>query len=312
MKTNLIKQFSFCVTLLYASTFSFSQDDLPNNGVSGPAHQKYMGKIVFATSGDAIANGEEKESEFVTKATLGGEIYYRAYLDNSLLNYLKSTLHPDVNGRWKIRFSIDGVEAGVEIMQADFFSREQKQKYTTFRGALKSLPDGDATGEEEFKDFLRKNEDKFTIGDHVLKIEYIPFTREPKETEGPVVASGEITLSVKKSLVDPNDVTTCLPKALMTDKVLETSILNAFNAKGWTEKAVKVRIISSQWNIVKNKTTGAIISRYVDAVIGSTEDNNCAYQDFSFYQDYDGKGYQKEVYLSGVGDKVDISCGCLK
>jgi hypothetical protein len=298
--------------LLCTSLLCFSQADLPNNGISGPIHQKYLGKIVFALSGDAVAKGNEKESEFVTRATFGGEIYYRAYLDNSLLNYLKNTLHPDVNGRWKIKFYIDGNEAGVELMQRDFFSKEQKQGYTTFKGALKSMPDGDATGEIEFKRFMRKNEDKFTMGDHVLKIEYIPYSEEPKEFDGPVVASGEITLSIKKALADPNDVKTCLPKALMSDKVLEASILKAFNAKGWTEKAVKVRIISSQWNIEKNKRTGAIISRYVDAVIGSTEDSKCAYQNFSFYQDYDGKAYQKEVYLSGTGDKVDISCGCLK
>lgn len=298
--------------LLCTSMLCFSQADLPNNGITNPIHQKYLGKIVFALSSEAVAKNNEKESEFVKKATLGGEIYYRAYLDNSLLNYLKTTLHPDVNGRWKIKFYIDGVESGVELMQRDFFSKEQKQGYTTFKGALKSLPDGDATGEIEFIRFMRKNESKFTIGDHVLKIEYIPYSTEPKEFDGNVVASGEITISVKKALSDPNDVKTCLPKALMNDKILETSILKAFNAKGWTEKAVKVRIISSQWNIVKNKKTGAIISRYVDAVIASTEDSKCAYQNFSFYQDYDGKAYQKEVYLSGTGDKVDVSCGCFK
>ncbi|MGE0568179.1 MAG: hypothetical protein AB7O73_09535 [Bacteroidia bacterium] len=286
--------------------------DEPNDGITSPMHEKYMGKIVFGSTMESIEFKKEVEEKFITKAIFGDEIRYRVYMDNSLVNYLKTMKFASTHGRYQIKFVLDGTIADSSAFSEDAFSYTEKKSMTTFKGALKSAAGKIAVGESAFQRFALKHEDKFTVGDHVLKVEYRPYQNYPSLYVGPVIASGEITLTVKKTIVDPNDPKTCLPKVEMKNPELEKSILKAFNAQKWEETPKEVRIISNKWNIVRNKYSGIITSRYVEAAIGSTKDGKCAYQIFNFYQDYDGKDYQKEVYLSGIGDKTTVSCGCMK
>lgn len=285
--------------------------DMPTDGVTSPMHQKYMNKIVFASSDEGVAKGAEKESMFLTKFTLGEPVVFRVYMDNSLANYLKSRPFPDTHGRYKIRFLLDGVEALTSGLSTSAFEKEGKQKWTTWRGALKS-PDGEMyLVLPLFNEFLTVNESKLTIGDHQFKIEVMPLQDYPEEYVGPVVASGEITMSVKKSVIDKTDSKICMPKALMVDKVLEAKIIAAFKTQGWPEVPKEVRITSNKWNISRHKVTGIIMRRFVEAYVGSNKNGKCMKQSFNFYQDYDGSGYQDEVYLEGIGSQYEISCSCL-
>lgn len=224
--------------------------DQPNNGISSPMHEKYMGKIVFGNTAEAIALKNEKEDQFITKATWGDEIRFRVYMDNSLLNYLKSQTLSETHGRYKVKFYLNDIEIGWDALKANQFTSDNKRDYTTFRGALKSPGDKTAILEREFARFLLKEEAKFTPGEHKLRIDFHPYQSYPDKYEGPVVASGELMLTMGESLVDPNDEKVCLPKAQMKDAVLEASIVKAFNSKGWDEQMKEVRIISSKWNIV--------------------------------------------------------------
>jgi hypothetical protein len=293
-------------------TVSAAKPDEVTDGISGPIHQKYMNKIVFAHTDADLAKGKENESGFLTKATFGEAVIYRVYLDNSLCNYLKAQSAPEVHGRYKIKFYIDDVEAGTGILSENIFEFDEKRKWTTFRGALKSPDGSDYIGLRQFNNFVRDAESKFTPGDHKFRMELLPYQDYPQIYEGPAVASGEITLTVKNALFDINDPKSCLPKAMMADKNLEAKVLGAFKAKGWPEQPKEVRITSEKWNIVRNKITGVITRRYIDAAVGSTKEGKCSYQIFSFYQDYDGSGYQSEMYLEGVGISRDVSCKCMK
>lgn len=289
------------------------EPDKPNDGITSPMHEKYMGKIVWSTTPEGIAYKNEKEGLFAQEATLGsGEIRYRVYMDNSLVNYLKHMSLPTVHGRYKINYYLDGNMIGSRNLQADEFTRDAKRNYTTFKGALKTTGSKLATGEDEFQNILMKNESLFTVGAHKFRMEIMPYQDWPEEYTGEVVASGEITLNVKGKLFDPNDEKVCLPKSKMKDAALEAKVLKAFQAKGWEETPKEVRILSSKWNIVRNQYTGVITSRYIDAVVGSVKNGKCMYQSFSFYQDYDGSSYQSEVYLSGIGSQTEVSCGCMK
>lgn len=286
--------------------------DLPTDGMKSALHTKYVNKIVFASTNEAIEKGAEDESKFLTKFNLGEPLMFRVYMDNSLCNYLKSQPSNDVHGRYKMRIYLDGGAAFERLIDGAYFKKEQTEKWTTWRGALKS-PDGDSyIGISIWNDFVAENESKLTMGDHKLKIEMVPYQGYPNDFTAEPAATGEITMSIGKSVVDPNDPNACLPKAGMTDKALEAKIITAFMAQGWTEVPKEVRITSTKWNIVRHKATGVIMSRFVEAYVGSDKKGTCLKQSFNFYQDYDGAGYQDDVYLKGIGDQDAISCQCLK
>ena len=285
--------------------------DRPNNGVSGPVHEKYMGKIVFAKSEEAIEFQKEIENQFVTEAAIGEVIRYRVYMDNSLINYLKGNKFSDTHGRFLIKYYLDGTEALSSELSEDWFTSDEKTKFTTFRGAFKSGKSTQATGEYSFNRFLKENESKLTPGKHVVKVEYLPYQSYPEKYVGPVVASGEITLVVKGSVIDPSDEKLCMPQAKMTDKNLTADIVKAYKAKGYTETPGEVRILSPTWEIVRNKNTGIVTNRGIGALVATTENGKCSYQTFTFYQDYDGSSYQNYLYLYSTGAKYDIPCGCI-
>ena len=286
--------------------------DQPNDGITSSMHEKYMGQIVWANKPEGIAYKNENEALFVQEATLGEEIRFRVYMDNSLTNYLKHMSLPTVHGRYIVKYYLDGKEIDSRTFQENEFTRDAKRNYTTFRGALKTLGNKLATGEDEFQTVLMRNESLFTVGQHKFKMEIMPFQDYPEEYIGEVVASGELTLNVKGKLFDPNDEKVCLPKAKMNNATLEAKVLKAFKAKGWEETPKEVRIVSPKWNIVRNQYTGIITSRYIDAIVGSEKNGECFYQEFSFYQDYNGSAYQSEMYLSGIGSQTKVSCGCMK
>lgn len=284
--------------------------DKPTDGITSPMHEKYMSKVVFCLTEDGLLKGQENEAKFANKFTLGEPLVFRVYMNNSLSNYLKTQKFHETHGRYWIQFTLDDIHVFKEWVDNRMFNEDEKAKWTTWKGALKS-PDGDNyIGIMQFNTFVRENEAKLTPGDHKLKIEILPYQDYPEPFTGPVVASGEITMTVKGSVVDKNDVRACLPKAVMTDKALEAKILAAFKAQGWKETPKEVRI-TSKWTIVRNQYSGVILSRFVEAYVGSSRDGKCIKQSFNFYQDHDGSGYQDDVYLKGIGDQRDIPCQCL-
>lgn len=297
--------------------------ETPNQGITSPLHTKYMGKMVFASTEEAITFQQEKEAEFKDKFVLGQPIFLRVYMSNSLINYAQK-LSPTtsssilkVHARYRIKFYLNGELAHTSVYSETDFSSEDKEKMTTFKDALYA-PDRNFILQPIFRSFMTKNEQKLSVGMHKLKIELLPYISYPNEAEGAVAAMGEFSLEVKENSIDPNDPKVCLPKAGMTDAKLEAAILEAFKAKasqgGWKEQPKFARITSTKWNIIKNQNTGLIIKKYVDAVIVSnTKEGKCIYQTFGFSQDYmGGSAFQEDIYLDGIGSQKDINCKCLK
>lgn len=307
----------FLITVF--TTFVQAQQDLPNDGITSPMHKKHMGKLVFASSVAPLKFGAENESEFVTKFTLGDPIFYRIYMDNSLFNYSNKAApgqkREAINnkGGYKIKFFIDNVELyfGDACEGTKAFSAKEQEEMTTFKGALNN-PKEKAVGEVAFDIFLSKAIAKLTVGNHSIKVEMYPTLSYPKDVVGAKIASGEFTLNVPAGLIIPYDPSNCLPKAQMTDKVIEANILKAFLAQGWQEKPKEVRIVDADWTIVRNEVTGVIVKRVIDAIVASSNGYKCQYQIFGFAQDYDGSKYQTVIYLDNTGDPKQISCGCLK
>lgn len=114
-----------------------------------------------------------------------------------------------------------------------------------------------------------------------------------------------------------NDV--CLPDAEQTNKDLEADILKAFmkmvKRDGSHEQPKVVRIVNSDWRVKRDQYTGAILNRYVIAVIASeVGENKCISQGFNFYQQYMGTGYSSELICGSTVEAYaqrDIDCRCL-
>lgn len=296
--------------------------DKPHQGVTSPLHQKYMGKIVFASSEAPIALQNENEAGFKSDFVLGQPLFWRVYMGNSLLNYAQRMLPREpysilqTHARYRLNIYLNGQLAFTDHYSADVFEDEQKEKMTTFKDAF-FAPGQNFPSQAVFRAFLAKNENKLGNGTHKVRVDLLPYLDYPSEALGSVVASGSFELKVADSSVSANDADMCLPKAAMNDASLETAILAAFKAKAsqeqWKEQGRLTRITSPQWSVVKHRRTGQTIKRSLEAVVASSlPDGKCIYQTFGFSQDATGSSFQGHVYLDGVGQKDNISCKCLK
>lgn len=290
----------------------------PSAGQAVPAPKK-AGTIIFSSEVAALAKKEEDvESKLSSNFSLGAPIYFRAYYAKPLTDYIQQ-LFPDVDkmilsvhGRFKVRFTIDKNAPYINRLQVDAMQNSWKDEWTSFKGALQATDDEAYLMQDIYRDFVADQGKLLTNGKHTIKMELIPFVEGyPDTKEGSVVATGTFTLNVDDKSVDPNNEKLCLPAAQMQDAALEASIIKAFKAKGWKEQPQIVRITSPKWNIIRHNVTGAIMKRTVDAVVGSTLGDKCIMQTFGFSQDYDGSGYQQQVYLDGVAGQRDVNCGCL-
>lgn len=291
--------------------------DLPNNGPSGPIHKKYMGKIVFSLKESALEFGAENEAEFSNRFTLGQPFFFRVYMSNSLSNFVSRLYGKNTRSStddWAaldFKFYVDNVATAYIHLVKGTFDKEMKQTWTTWKGRCN-------TGEESrlgvmtFKEFFAKAQDKLTIGDHKIRIEIYPSCMALEPKIGPMITEGEFTLTVPNNAFNPNDPTMCLPKAKMQDKAIETGMLKAFNSSNSRGEGKVARIAESNWRIIRNETTGIILRRSIDGIIGSTKNGKCKYQIFGFSQDYDGSKYQNEIYLENEGSSNDVNCGCIR
>lgn len=282
---------------------------------------KKAGRIIFASDVNALKKkDEEVESALSTNFKLGESIYFRAYYAQPLTNYVQQ-LFPDldrmilsVHGRFKVRFTIDNNTPYEGSLQPDAVATNTwKDEWTSIKGALQASDDEVYLVQDIYRDFIAAQGKQLTNGKHTIKMELMPYTfGYPDTKEGAIVSQGTFTLNVDAGSVDPDNEKLCLPKAQMQDAELEAAIIKAFKAKGWKEQPQMVRIISPKWEIVRHQVSGAVVKRYVNAVVGSTRGDECIMQEFGFSQDHDGANFQKEVYLDGVGGQKGVNCGCLK
>lgn len=289
-------------------------------GISSPIHEKYKGKIVFANTDAAIKKKQENEALFIGKATFGDPIYFRVYLDNSLGNYAQKLL-PNASSAaiiagamYKINFYLDGTAAGSSFITEDLFKSTDKESWTTFKGALKTADGATFIGANLFTDFVKEQESRLTVGDHKFRMDLLPYLRNPEAKEGSVIATGEITLNISKNIIDPNDPAVCLPKAKLSDKPLEAKLIAAYKKNGTFDGDFKeLRIISTKWETMNHKATGAVLRRAMTAVVAVTKNGKCSYRTLDFLQDFDGVKYQEEIYAEEhLMSQKEISCKCLK
>ena len=311
--------------LIAMSLNSYCQNTITDDGISSPIHQKYLSKIVYASDSKSLSNQSEIETNFKTEFNIGEPIYFRVYLANSLTNYMiplvknQTAFTISHNSTFLINYYLDNeyLESLTEDkLGLTEFESEEKDKWTTFKGALKPINDANTVGKEAFNEIIKKYETKLTIGKHQLKMEVLPIYTElssgSKEIKGNIIATGIITLNVKGNIIDSNDPTICLPTSNMVDNALEKNISKAY-LRDFKINPDVIRILSSKWEIERNKYTDVIIKRKLDVSIGFKENGVCYKRIYQISQQYIGTSFSGELTFttSNQNPKYDINCKCL-
>ncbi len=297
-----------------------------NEGITSPLHQKYLSKIVFAPDAQSLDKQKEVESNFKTEFNLGDPIHFRAYFDNSLTNYVnklsknQSDINLEKRTTYLLKFYIDNkyVEnLTEERVPRNQFTLDEKHSRTTFRGALKSVNNAIYIGLYAFNEILIKHESTLSSGKHQLKLEILPTYDSPNDgfLIGDIIASGEITLNVKGSVIDPNDTRMCMPIDKMKDELLTKQIAKDY-LKNFQITADDVRILTTTWEIQRNKYTSVIEKRTIDVAIGYKDPKTgvCNKQNYLASQEYVGGKFLDEFSFYGNMQNLpqEISCKCLQ
>jgi hypothetical protein len=293
-----------------------------SEGITSPTHQKYLNKIVFASSDKSIAKKAEIEADFKSEFNLGDPIYFRFYLSKTIEQSLahiddgSSDFESGMNLEFKFYINdvlVDNVNGKFEYGD---INSEIREKWTTLRGAFKSVDKSKYIGKYQFEELLRLNGEKFKIGKNKLKVEIYPISHS-NYGKGDVVASSEITLNVKNSLINPNDPDICMPQAKMKDDVLLKNIIKNHSEEktGFKVDPKNIRITSPSWNVNKNYK-GIPLNRTISVSAGYKDgtNNKCYKAFYTVEQEYVGSKFENETYLltNNIVEKEEINCGCLK
>lgn len=285
------------------------------DGISNSTHEKFMNKIVFSNSDIAFESPDE--SKFITDYNLGDPLFFRVYMDNSLINSLVLENPSDVpstmetHARYKFSFFIDDAEVAWEAAQEDFIDSSAKRSWTSWKSAMVTKDGKYYMGKGIYKTFIKNG--NLTEGTHKLTIKIAPYQTYPKTyTADPYV--GTLNVTVKKDWLDPNDSDLCLPQSKKKDAALEQKLRLAYKEKGHSNEIGRLVITSKGWTTLRNSYSGVVLGRSIEAAIGYKKDGKCYYEMFDFDQDHDGSNYMvNATYLSGIGiSTFSIPCDCLK
>lgn len=313
--------------LIAMSLNSYCQKSITDDGISGPIHKKYLNKIIFVSEENSMKYQGEIESNFKNEFNVGEPIYFRPYFEKSIFNYMRplikdeSDFNVTSNSSLAFNFYIDNML--LENLDDNFLTRsqltsDQKNTWTTFTSAFKTADNKVIIGVNAFNDVLRKCESKLTTGKHQFKIEIYPMyfsSGRVENIKGPIIASGEITLNVKGSVINPNDTKMCMPASNMKDDILTKKIARDY-LKSFQVNADAVRILSTTWDVQRNKYTSVIEKRTIDVAIGYKDPKTgvCNKRNFLASQEYVGGKFSDEFSFYGDmrNPAQEISCKCLQ
>ncbi len=292
--------------------------EFKTQGITSSAQTTFLNKIVFAPNSSAIAFQKEVTSDFKSDFTFGDEIYLRIYLDNSLCNYLIKELptadpsNISKNAFFKAHFFLDGKEISTSTINGEL-QESHKKEWTTFKGAFNN---GGSGGNPILRDgyslFLTECDNLLTNGKHTIRIEIRPCIEQPVAFEGKTVATGEFTLTVLPTSINPYDEDMCLAKAQMSNPTLEARVMKKYASMPENSKQVKeARITMENWDIIRNEYTSVILRRELSLVVVSiNKDGKYVYKNCYISQEYVGGKFQDEFSYRDDGYESRISSRC--
>ncbi|GAB5409008.1 MAG: hypothetical protein BalsKO_13730 [Balneolaceae bacterium] len=179
-------------------------DIVQTKGITSPVHEANIGKIIFTDK--PIPLEKYQEGDFLSSYEIkdNSEFYFRAFLGNSLTNYLHQL---DTNlpseelvqkGNYQFSFYIDGDLLYTENLNSGAGSPTSKNENTTLYMPLLSEINTDFWSRFLWMRFYYRNggETALEKGIHILKIEIRPYIEHNGIIVGDLIAEGEINLKM--------------------------------------------------------------------------------------------------------------------
>lgn len=171
--------------------------------------------------------------------------------------------------------------------------------------------------EEAFRMALARLKDKVKVGKSLsLKVEIFQtnrFAGKDKETDGPVLASGEVKVKVSSNSAKLANGLCRGGEPVMTDKKLLGEIADAFKfAYGpHVAKVHKVVVGDRDYEIYNDRRTGAIRGRFVRAsVIWEAKDGTTWTARHNYAFPYDGAGFSEKAKLDAFAWNLPTAALC--
>ncbi|MBO9691865.1 serine hydrolase [Chryseobacterium sp.] len=211
--------------------------------IENPIRKKYSGKIIFLNQTIALEN--LKDSDILTSAVFqeNGDLGIYAFFENSLVNYLHQ-LEPSLtidellkNGNYQFSFYVDGKLIYTENLNTGAGAPENKKFKTTLRIPLLSSKNEDSWGRYLWMRFYMAHDgiDALAAGNHILKLEIRPYLKATHIKTGPVIAEGQINLTVPSQNIPEKQmaVQSILPNSgwKISKEKINTEVIRILNRK---------------------------------------------------------------------------------
>lgn len=293
----------------------------PAEDITGEVHKSNLGKILFASAPITEQTMNSNPAQYKNSFVLGDFIYGRAFLtkginqhivvsetqsvkpnydDGTFKSYGYALMYAD--GKLLLDEAIDGAQplpylknakgAFVTTCEVNVVKgKSEGGSWAKFIAALNTLP----------------------TGKHNIKIEFWGSNKIRSFITTEPMATGEFVLEVKENIKAKMGVSFEGLKAGMVNKPLEAKALIAvkkyISDNGRKGDYSKVKIISTDWSIKRNKISGVITGRSID-VYGYAKwpDGSCGYMIFGINETYNGTKYIQDYSAWSLEEKKACDC----
>lgn len=184
-------------------------DIVRSEGITSPLHQTNVGRIAFVSRhlpADSL-NAADLLQAVELKGT--GDLAMRAFLANSLTNYLHR-LAPALsaeelarNGSYQVSFIVDGAPVYKHNVHPAALPTQTKHTKTVFAATILNSATPEAPWGSIWHAFLLQGGDHaLAAGKHLMRVELRPYLQSPELKVGELIAAGELQVTVKKPPVD--------------------------------------------------------------------------------------------------------------
>ncbi|MRG91508.1 hypothetical protein [Polyangium spumosum] len=257
----------------------------------GPLHQKYAGKVVFSSK--PIPKDGADDSSVYTAYTLGGPLYGRFWSKESPHNLMPKCSDP----RHIMRVDVNGEHAGKPPSQVPSFdlakfsanktrtmaslTGELEVPFTTASTVTFTKADGDTRA---IRDFNALVVPKLKEGDNTVRVIVSLDCGASRDTD-PLVAEGTLEVKVepgaKKEYLTKYGAQLAPSQHPENTKLAPQIVKLVDDKPDWDNEVVLgARVISDQWEPVRNKITGVLTHHVIEAAVvvrlkKETDENAC-------------------------------------
>lgn len=198
--------FLLWIFFIFGSIYGQERNIITPEKIDNTLQKNHLNTIAFLDQATALEN--LKEDDLLKRMNFQEDknLDLRVFMDNSLVNYLHE-LDPSLtvdqlikNGNYQFSFYVDGKLIYLENLNTGAGIPDVKKFKTTFRIPLISSANEDSWGRYLWMRFYQAHNgiDALSAGNHILRIEIRPYLKTPDIKTGPLIAKGEINLTIAK------------------------------------------------------------------------------------------------------------------